>query len=289
MRNEIDTEILAYLKSKGYSDKAEEIVYGELCLFLDDSIARMHKQDSKKRKYIIKFSDIVGIMESAIDKEDVRKEYFLKEKIYEYVMQNIEKALNNLCQDECDTSLENCNRICAAKCGYEKMTEIVDYGQFCKLLNPGKVDEWDNELNLVENLSVDKIQSEIYELLYRSDTPEKVTGDNCGIYLQSKYSQAPSKQVIPTFLDLTRGARKERALQSIFQNIINNTDIIDILAGNSITVIPGSYSGTLSQAQITSGWKNSSPNKVGEYYRDIELISAQELKGKFEQNGGNHD
>ena len=114
-------------------------------------------------------------------------------------------------------------------------------------------------------------------------------GDNCGIYLQSKYSQAPSKQVIPTFLDLTRGARKERALQSIFQNIINNTDIIDILAGNSITVIPGSYSGTLSQAQITSGWKNSSPNKVGEYYRDIELISAQELKGKFEQNGGNHD
>ena len=49
------------------------------------------------------------------------------------------------------------------------------------------------------------------------------------------------------------------------------------------------YSGTLSQAQITSGWKSSAPNKVGEYYRDIELISAQELKGKFEQNGGNHD
>ena len=289
VRNEINTEILAYLRSKGYSDKTEEVVYGELCLFLDDSIARMHKQDFKKRKYIIKFSDIVGVMESAIDKEDVRKEYFLKEKIYEYVMQNIEKALNNLCQDECDTSLENCNRVCAAKCGYEKMTGIVDYGRFCKLLNPSKVDEWDNELNLVENLSVDKIQSEIYELLYRSGTPEKVMGDNCGIYLQSKYSQAPSKQVIPTFLDLTRGARKERALQNIFQNIINNTDIIDILAGNSIAVIPGSYSGTLSQAQITSGWKSSDPNKVGEYYRDIELISAQELKEKFEQNGGNHD
>lgn len=122
VRNEINTEILEYLRSKGYSDKTEEVVYGELCLFLDDSIARMHKQDSKKRKYIIKFSDIVGVMESAIDKEDVRKEYFLKEKIYEYVMQNIEKALNNLCHDECDTFLENCNRVCAAKCGYEKMT-----------------------------------------------------------------------------------------------------------------------------------------------------------------------
>lgn len=88
-----------------------------------------------------------------------------------------------------------------------------------------------------------------------------------------------TKQTGHTYvLDLTRGARKERALQNIFQNIINNTDIIDILAGNSITVIPGNYLGTLSQAQITSGWKNSSPNKVGEYYRDIELISAQELK-----------
>lgn len=289
VRNEISEEILAYLRSKGYSCKVGEVVYGELCLFLDDSIARMHKQAFKKRKYIIKFSDIIRIMESAVDEENVRKEYFLKEKIYEYVMKNIEKALNNLCQYECETSLENCERVCAAKCGYEKLAGIVDYGHFCKLLNPSKVDEWDNELSFVENLSADKIQSEIYELLFRSETPEKVVGDNCGIYLQSKYSQAPSKQVIPTFLDLTRGARKERALQSIFQNIINNTDIIDILAGNSITVIPGSYSGSLTQERITSGWKNSSPNKVGEYYRDIELISAQELKEKFKQYGGNRD
>lgn len=78
-------------------------------------------------------------------------------------------------------------------------------------------------------------------------------------------------------------------MQRIFQNIINNTDIIDILAGNSITVIPGSYSGSLSQAQITSGWKESSPDKINGYYKDIELISAQELKEKFEKNGGNHD
>ena len=289
VRNEINKEILVYLRNKGYSEKVAETVYAELCLFLDDRIAKMHKQVFKKRKYIIEFSDIIRIMEFAIDKEDVRKEYYLKEKIYEYVMENIEKALNNLCQDECATSLENCGRVCAAKCGYEKITEIADYSQFCKLLNPSKVQGWDNELTLVENLSVEKIQSEIYELLYQSDTPEKVKGDNCGLYLQSKYSQAPSKQVIPTFLDLTRGARKERALQSIFQNIINNTDIIDILAGNSITVIPGNYAGTLSQAQITSGWKNSSPDKVSGYYRDIELISAQQLKEKFEQNGGNHD
>lgn len=289
VRNEITKEILVYLKNKGYSEQVTEVVYADLCLFLDDSIAKMHRQAFKKRTYTINFSDIIGIIESAIEKEDVREEFHLKEKIYEYVMQNIEKALNNLCQEECETSLDNCNKVCAAKCGYEKIMEIVDYIQFCKLLNPSKIEGWENELTLVENFPVEKIQSEIYELLYQSDTPEKVRGDNCGLYLQTKQSQAPNKQIIPTFLDLKRGVKKEQALQCIFQNIISNTDIIDILEGNSITVIPGSYSGLLSQAQITSGWKISSPNKVSGYYRDIELISAKELKDKFEQNGGNHD
>lgn len=289
VRDEINKEIAIYLKNKKYTDKAIEVVYAELCLFLDDIIAKMHRQAFGKRKYIISFSDIIGLVEAAIEKEEVRKEFYLKERVYEYVMENIEKALNNLCEEECATSLENCNKVCAAKCGYEKIMEIIDYSQFCKLLNPSKREDWDNELALVENLPIEKIQSEIYELLYQSDTPEKVTGDNYGLYLQSKHSQAPNQQIIPTFLDLTRGAKKEQALQRIFQNIINNTDIIDILAGNSITVIPGSYSGSLSQAQITSGWKESSPDKVNGYYKDIELISAQELKEKFEKNGGNHD
>lgn len=72
---------------------------------------------------------------------------------------------------------------------------------------------------------------------------------------------------------------------------MNNTDIIDILEGNSITVIPGgSYKKSLSQAQITSGWKDSNPEKkISSYYKDIELISSKELFNKFEENGGNND
>ena len=91
-------------------------------------------------------------------------------------------------------------------------------------------------------------------------------------------------------MDLTSGCRgKSKALQRIFQNIIQNTDIMDILEGNSITVIPGSYNGFLSQAQITSGWKESNPEKINHYYREIELISSKELQDKFEENGGNYD
>lgn len=48
VKNEINTEILLYLRSRGYSDKVAEVVYAELCLFLDDSIAKMHKQVLKK-------------------------------------------------------------------------------------------------------------------------------------------------------------------------------------------------------------------------------------------------
>ena len=220
VRDEINKEIAIYLKNKKYTDKAIEVVYAELCLFLDDIIAKMHRQAFGIRKYIISFSDIIGLVEAAIEKEEVRKEFYLKERVYEYVMENIEKALNNLCEEECATSLENCNKVCAAKCGYEKIMEIIDYSQFCKLLNPSKREDWDNELALVENLPIEKIQSEIYELLYQSDTPEKVTGDNYGLYLQSKHSQAPNKQIIPTFLDLTRGAKKNRRCSVFFKILL---------------------------------------------------------------------
>lgn len=283
-------EIKKYLAEKGYNESQYEIVYSELCLYLDDRIALMHKQGIKKRDYIIQFSSFLDIINQSIKKEHVRKEFYLKEKIYDYIMGNMEKALNDLCQDICENSLEDCSSICAAKAAYEKIMEISDYTKFCKVLNPDKIDGWDNSLAMAENFPVKGLQNEIYYLLYQSRSPEKVLGDGGSIYLQSKYSNAKNRQIIPTLLDLTSGCRgKSKALQRIFQNIIQNTDIMDILEGNSITVIPGSYNGFLSQAQITSGWKESNPEKINHYYREIELISSKELQDKFEENGGNYD
>lgn len=283
-------EIKKYLAERGCNENQYEIVYSELCLYLDDRISLMHKQGTKKRDYIIPFSGFLDIINQSIKKEHVRKEFYLKEKIYEYIMGNMEKALNDLCQDICENSLEDCSSICAAKAAYERIMEISDYTKFCKVLNPDKIDGWDNSLAMAENFPVKGLQNEIYYLLYESRSPEKVLGDGRSIYLQSKYSNAKNGQIIPTLLDLTSGCRgKSMALQRIFQNIIHNTDIIDILEGNSITVIPGTYNGFLSQAQITSGWKESNPEKISHYYREIELISSKELQEKFEKNGGNHD
>ncbi len=283
-------EIKKYLAERGCNENQYEIVYSELCLYLDDRISLMHKQGTKKRDYIIPFSGFLDIINQSIKKEHVRKEFYLKEKIYEYIMGNMEKALNDLCQDICENSLEDCSSICAAKAAYERIMEISDYTKFCKVLNPDKIDGWDNSLAMAENFPVKGLQNEIYYLLYESRSPEKVLGDGRSIYLQSKYSNAKNGQIIPTLLDLTSGCRgKSKALQRIFQNIIHNTDIIDILEGNSITVIPGTYNGFLSQAQITSGWKESNPEKISHYYREIELISSKELQEKFEENGGNHD
>lgn len=283
-------EIKKYLVEKGYNQNQYEIVYSELCLYLDDRIALMHKQGAKKRDYDIPFSEVLNIIEESVKKEFVRKEFYLKEKIYNYIMENMEKALDGICQDVCEESLKDCSGMCAARTAYEKIMEISDYTKFCKVLNPDKIDGWDNSLAMAENFPVKGLQNEIYYLLYQSKSPEKILGDRSSIYLQSKYSNAKNGQIIPTLLDLTSGYRgKSRALQRIFQNIIQNTDIMDILEGNSITVIPGSYNGFLSQAQITSGWKESNPEKINHYYREIELISSKELQEKFEENGGNHD
>ena len=283
-------EIKKFLEEKGYDENQVEIIYGELCLFLDDRIALMHKQGTKKRDYTIPFSSFLNVINQSVKKEHVRNEFYLKEKIYDYIMENAEMALDGLCQDICEDSLEDCRRVCAAKVAYEKIMEISDYTKFCKVLNPDKIDGWDNSLAMAENFPMKGLQNEIYFLLYQSKSPEKILGDENGIYLQSKYSNAPNRKIIPTLLDLTSGCRgKRKALQRIFQNMIQNTDIMDILEGNSITVIPGGYNGFLSQAQITFGWKESNPEKINHYYREIELISSKELQDKFNENGGNHD
>ena len=290
VRNLIIQEIEEYLRQKGHPMQQAEVVYGELCLYLDDQIATMHKQGVRQRKYAIPFSCFIDVIEEAVNKAYVREEYYLKERVYNYIMESMERAMESLCQDACGNSLLNCNKECAAKTAYEKVMEISDYTSFCKLLNPSKIDGWDDSLTLVANFPVEKLQNEIYELLYQSKTPEKVSGDGRGIYLQSKFSNAKSGQIIPTLLDLSRGYKRNGTLQRIFQNIVNNTDIGDILEGNSITAIPGGYNGALSQAKIASGWRDSNPEKkVGHYYRDIEILSSKDLLHEFERNGGNHD
>ena len=292
VRNAIIQEVKKYLKAQKYSENNADIVYGELCLFLDDVIAQMHKTGAKKREYVILFSGFVDVMERAVKIERNREEYYLKEKIYDYFTDSMEKAFEGVCQDICGKSASDCSSICAAKTVNDKVMEISDYTLFCKVLNPSKIEGWDNSLSLVENFPTDKLQDQVYELMYHSKTPEKILSDGKSIYLQSKFSSAVKGQIIPTLLDLTRGCGgRSEALQRIFQNIVNNTDIIDILEGNSITVIPGgSYKKSLSQAQITSGWKDSNPEKkISSYYKDIELISSKELFNKFEENGGNND
>lgn len=66
-------------------------------MFLEEQIAMMHKQGTKKRNYTVPFSFFIDVMEKAVTKECVREEFYLKEKIYDYVMESMEKALEGLC------------------------------------------------------------------------------------------------------------------------------------------------------------------------------------------------
>ncbi|MDE6621727.1 MAG: hypothetical protein K2K74_14825 [Lachnospiraceae bacterium] len=292
-------EIEKYLNSKGYNSSDVEIVYSELCLYLDDLIAAMHNNGAKNRCHTIPFSEFAAKMEQAVHEKEARKEYYLKESVYEYIMGSIERVLEEFCQDECGMTVTDCVESCAAKKAHDKMMEICDYTNFCKLLNPDKIDGWNDPISAAANFPDEKLRNEIYDLLYQSKSPEKVSGDENSIYLESEFSMSPNGRIIPTFLDLTRGCKKEKALQRIFQNIIKNTDISHFLEGNSITAIPGNYMGSLSQARITTGWQESNPERksgqknspeesINHYYRDIELISSVELREYFNNENGDN-
>ncbi len=51
----IKNEIKEYLAGKGYDISQSEIVYSELCLYLEDQIAMMHKQGKKSGNIIFRF------------------------------------------------------------------------------------------------------------------------------------------------------------------------------------------------------------------------------------------
>lgn len=92
----------------------------------------------------------MDVINQSVKKEHVRNEFYLKEKVYDYIMENAEKALDDLCQDICEDSLEDCSKVCAAKAAYENIMEISDYTKFCKVLNPDKINGWDNSLAMAE-------------------------------------------------------------------------------------------------------------------------------------------
>lgn len=283
-------EVEKFINTRNSINGNKEVVYGELCLFLDEKIAKMHHQGAKKRVYYLTFSEIENVLLESVAKAKARDEYYLKEKIYEYSTQGLMQALENICTQRCQMVLSECEIPCAARVAYQRILSLPDLLQYCKIINPSKVDGWNNALKLISDMPQDKMEKEIFYLFVESQTPDKVDADKDAVLLHSKFCQATNGCIIPTLLDLSSYyLYGELSLQETFQAIKNNAEIHGALDGNAITAIPGGCEGILSQAEITSGWADGEEDNINNFYHGIEIVSKKELLENFKTQGGNHD
>ena len=289
VRDYIIKEIIKYNTQVDHPTGHEEVIYGELCLYIDEKVAKMHRQGARNREYKVSFQEFTDTIEEAIRKQRAREEYYLKEQVYDRTILAFKTSLENLCSTKCSKLLSDCDINCAAKVAYDSILRLPDLKKYCRIINPSTLKGWENPLQLIENLPKDKIEDAIFDLFYASETPEKVEVDDSSIYLSTKHCKAANRCVVPTILTLTRHNNGERSLEVAFQNIKNNTDILDILEGNGITVLAGNWNGIISQASINKSWAYLSDDNINDFYKGIEIISVNDLKSLFRGNGGNCD
>ena len=286
----IISEIKKLILTCNYKSGIEEVIYGELCLFIDEQIAIMHQQSAKKRVYSIAFSDFENIISQSIMKEKNSEEFYLKESVYEYSTKGLQQALENICTHKCHKALSTCEITCAAKTAYQGILSLPDLVRYCRVINPSRIDGWDNALKLISDMPQDKMEREVLRIFMESQTPDKVDANQDAVFLHTKFCKAINGCIIPTLLDLSSYYLYDASsLQETFQSIKDNVEILDVLDGNAITAIPGGYEGSLTQAQITSGWIEGTENDINSFYHGIEIISQKELLERFKVEGGNHD
>lgn len=282
-------ELEKYLEHKQLNAVNKNAIYGELCIFLDQKIAAMHKQLPSERDYAISFIEFERIVSENINKNTVCQKHYLKEQVYKHVTENIKEGLEKVCSGACEKSLSDCEDDCAAMVACEKILELPDLLQYCKVINPSELEGWDENISMAVRFPPNEMEQNIFLLFKRSRIHGNVDANEHSVFLYTEH--APNcKHVIPTLLDLSNFSDYgENSLQDTFQNIKDNTEIIDVLDGNGITATHADSSISLSQEKITSIWKNGS-NKdadciMKKFNKNIEIISRSELIDKFNNSG----
>ena len=288
-------ELEKYLEYKQLNAVNKNAIYGELCIFLDQKIAAMHTQLPSERDYAISFIDFENIIYNNIQKDTVSKNHELKEKVYLHVTNGIKEGLEKVCKGVCDKLLSDCEEDCAAMVACEKILDLPDLLEYCKVINPSKLDGWDKDINMAVCFPPAGMEQNIFLLFKISRIHGNVNANEHSVFLYTEHAPG-CEYVIPTLLDLSNFSNYgKKALQDTFQNIKDNTDIIDILDGNGITATYAYSSTSLSQENITSIWKNHSKNDsknddndiMKKFNKSIEIISRSTLIDKFNNTGEN--
>lgn len=267
-----------------------EVLYGALCVFLDESIARMHKEPVVKRQYRISLIEFYNVLLDSLDKSRASNEYYLKEKVYDYAVKTIGNALKSVCTKQCNNSFIDCTKECAAKQSYQKILELPDLLNFCKVVNPSDNSDWENPFSVIGKMPIDKLEKMIFLIFYNSKNPTLVDAEKNMVFMHSKYCDSSKKCIVPTLLDLTDFFDYgPQSLQDSLQAIKENTNIVSVIEGNAITAKSSHYKGILSKSTISEAWKGEKTKKISHLSNEIEIIPIEQLSETFLKEGGNHE
>lgn len=292
VKEPICTEIEKILDFKGINFENIEAIYGNLCIFIDDKVALMHTQGAKGRKHKIGLNEFLETTLDAVDRIDAEKEYVIKEKAYEHMIDGLKKSLRDICQQNCHENYEDCERECALKTAYKKILELTDLRKYCKVINPSIVDGWEDEMSYVEYFSKSKIKQYILGIFLESNNSELIEGKENTVGMHSGINPLSQGIVIPTLLDFAEPFDSiENSMQNKLQNLRDNSDVLDELVGNSITVESNNYFSekSMSQTQITSAWETFDEKEINNTPCDIGFVTVKDLRKYFKDNGGNHE
>ena len=292
VKENVINEIGKLLSFKGKSAINIEAVYGALCIFLDDKIANMHKQQYKKRQYTIFFSEILDLIICAANKQNTDAEYVFKEKVYEHMYQNVNSAMSDICMLKCGTTLGQCTNQCAARCAAEQIMQLSNIRDYCRMINPAEQGIWDNDLQYTDHFTKDSVKKYILTCFAKSENHSLIKSKGNTVGMISAHNPIGKGLVIPTLLKFEEQFKNiEDSMQCKLQRIKDNGDNTHDLYGNSIIVDSSDELSqrTLSQAQITAAWDKVNEKSIKAMEDDIGFLSYGEIIKKFEEEGGNHE
>lgn len=290
VKGKIEKELESYLINAEKHYKNIDAVYGDLCVFLDERVARMHKQGHGKRKYTIEFSDFVDVIDGALAKIDANADYIIKEKAYDSIIQTVKSAMNSICNQKCGKMIADCDNYCTVREAHKSILALPDLTEYCRIINPHRKIAIDDCFSTINAFPKNEIESQLLYVFNESNNSDLFISKDNMLGMNSAKCKFPKGMIIPTLLEFSdRFASGNNALQQVFQRIKENDEVYRLIEGNSIVADGTKFSGDLTQAKISSAWSTFSDEIIHNISPGIEILSLDELIDWFKNEGGNHE
>lgn len=311
-------DTISLILSENYSDTSmkrlsgyEEIVYGNLCQFLDRKIAWIHQKHAKMKTsdysrldYRIDFKEFVSIIHQIDDKIRDQNEFYLKEKCYKSAAHLWQEGFQNCCEN-CDMYNDDiiCDRDCAAKEALDLYLSHGDPEAFWKLLCPDEI-EWTGSMCILERMEKSQLSAKLLEPISLAKDSSKVMLQENHFILDAEEAlekamnqdfipmdHSSKNTIIPTLLNLSD--RKNEAIGKKLDRLYKNRSARNVFAGSVITAQEenGNISiGRWSHQQINEVWEGRtnriaklSGDTINPGHKTFRILSIETLKCKMEE------